>query len=184
MRRRDFLAGVSLGALAGCLDSVGALTRHRPSPERCPSFEDDPDRIVCAGRESPDVPVAFSRSKPRLSPDADPTTETLTFTLRNDSDRTFDFNPNDWELRAWTTDGWRHVAPDVIFQPLFELPPGGAFRWKLGRQSRSDSDSDSNARRTYRIAEPLDPGAYAFSVPGDLGGTRIECVARFRVAGE
>lgn len=198
MRRRTVLASLAAVSTGGCLETLGTLSARSESGETgqsCPSFDTGADRTVCADDEQTDVPVSFQRSSRVLSP-SEGAVETLTFALTNQSNRTFGFNPNDWEIQAWTTEGWRHIAPDVVFQPLYRLSPGERFRWELSLRPHPGSDDDAT---TKHVTESLDPARYAFSVSGGFGtiqseesnGTesdeaseRIEFVARFRVASE
>ncbi len=127
VRRRRLLASVAVLTTGGCLGPArrlatgtfgGATAGGDGATDACPSFADDVDRTICAGETTTDAPVEFRRSGRTLSTDAGTpstadsggTVETLRFTLENQSERTFSFNPYHWRLRRETPTGWRPKA--------------------------------------------------------------------------
>lgn len=193
MHRRDALAALTaLVPVAGCVDAVAAPAADPDDPFRddCPSFADDADRTVCFRRDRRTAPLLLAPEDDPLVVDAgDGVVDTVTFLLRNGAARPFEFNPYGWELRRRTADGWKHVAPDVVKEPLTRLAPGQTYRWSLSAdQHPSPLEPDTTSivlGDTTGVAVDLSPGVHAFRVVGTLGGgPRVECVARFEVVRE
>ncbi|UPW00759.1 hypothetical protein M0R88_01330 [Halorussus gelatinilyticus] len=181
VRRRRLLASVAVLTTGGCLGTArrltsgtfgGATAGGDGAADACPSFVADVDRTICAGEAPTDAPVEFRRSGRTLSTDAGTssaadsgrTVETLTFTLVNQSEHTFSFNPYHWRLHRETLTGWRYVAPEAYNQPLVLLSPGGTHSWELALSSHPSPNDGAT-----RIKRSLDPGRYAFSVVGSVG---------------
>lgn len=183
MHRRDALAALSaLVPVAGCLDAGAAPGPDAEGPYRedCPAVADDADRTVCYRRDRGDRPPLL------LSPGDDPLVadagegmvDAVSFVLRNGAARPFVFNPYGWTLHRRTADGWEHVAPDAVPEPLVRMAPGQTHRWSLSATPHP-SPRDPEAAT---ISADVSPGVHAFAVDGRLGdGPRVECVARFEV---
>jgi hypothetical protein len=212
LRRRALLASLGSAVVsAGCLGAPGApqngdgggtgpsdtptatpggptgtATQTRPpgrfADEPCPSFTET-DRTVCWHTRA-DSDVFLEPSAAVFRPVAnDGTVETITFTLHNDSDGTFELNPYAWAVKRKDDGEWRHVAPDAYVEPLIPVLPGETFEWVLSRQPHPTPETD---RRLYPTAE-VGAGRHAFAVDGLLGEEsaadqeRVECVALFDV---
>lgn len=194
MRRRPLLAALGTAAVAGCLSNAplggdDGRTPIEPPDDwgECPSFEDDVDLTVCA-TDAAGADVALTPSSRTFEEDGDDEVETLTFTLRNDGDGPFRFNPHDWAVMRWIPDGWERVAPDEHVDPLYELPAGGTYEWVL---STTEHPSPMSEDSTAVVVDLTAGERYAFRVDGWFGefdgGRRIETVARFeyrRAGGE
>jgi len=105
--------------------------------------------------------------------------ETILFTLHNEGDRDFGYNPHDWAVYRYAGDGWSRVAPQEHEDPLYVLEPGETDTWSLSTEPHPSSNDD-----VHQVTADLDSGyTHAFRVFGDLGRTedapRIECVAVF-----
>jgi len=212
MRRRTVLAAIGTTlATTGCLgatspgtgDGDGATdsptdsptetpgTPDGPYPEypdsirnaECPSFA-DADRTVCNHTRSADAEVFFSVSSPVYEyTRGDDAVETVTFTLHNESDREFGFNPYGWAVKQKTSSGWKHVAPEVHPEPWTTVQPGGTYRWELATETHPTPKAED---QQYPVVEDLSSGLHAFTIAGLLGDgddpVEIECIALFDVA--
>lgn len=154
--------------------------------EPCPSFT-TADRAVCWHTKPADADLYLEPSTERFQPvEGNDTVETITFTLVNDSDDTYQLNPYAWALKEKTGQTWTHVAPDEYIEPLETIAPGETYKWVLGRRSHPSP----NKEQTFYPTVAIDDGRYAFSIRGWLGGDtddhdqaeHIECIALFDVA--
>lgn len=190
MKRRPFVAAIAgLVVTAGCTTRGSGLagdttptatpdSRERtntPSSE-CPSFVRDADRTVCSD-DSGDAEVYIDPSEERfVDYGADETVQTIRFTLRNESDRPFSIDVNDWAVKHRTDSGWQHVAPDDHTDERVEVPSGGSYEWTLATQTHpSPMAADSQSI----VVDLRSAETYAFAVHGSLGDEHIECVTRF-----
>lgn len=196
MRRRTVLGAVAGTSLAGCLtDAAGLAERDDvetgspgargdsdiPTFGACPSFVDDPDRTVCwSDRGDADV---YLEPSTRMFAESETyqAIDTVTFTLRNDSDGEVRLNPYDWAVKRRTGDGWVHVSPDGgMPQPLLVLGTGDTHEWRLA--TTDDLPGNAEERRDV-VADLPSEGTYAFRLHGWLGpvdeAAHAEWIARF-----
>lgn len=214
MRRRTVLAAIGTTlATTGCLGAAtpgtgegdGATdsptdsptetpgTPDGPYPEypdsirnaECPSFA-DADRTVCNHTRSADADLYLSTSSAVYEPiQGNDAVETVTFTLHDESDQQFGFNPYGWTVKHRTDDGWQHVAPEVHPEPWTTIQPGQTYRWELSTQTHPTPKSENT---NYPVVEDLKSGLHAFTIAGLLGDrddedpTEVECIALFAVA--
>ncbi|WP_302081458.1 hypothetical protein [Salinibaculum rarum] len=163
--------------------SDGPTARGRFADEPCPSFAET-DRTVCAhSRGDSDIYLESSSEVFRPDPSTD-SVESLTFTLCNDHDRPFRFNPHAWQLYDKENGEWSLVAPEVYIEPVSEIPPGGSYEWVLSRQPRPGASADDWLDVTVDVT----PGRKAFTVDGWFGTAgegaethSVECLALFDV---
>ena len=130
----------------------------------CPD-KSEADRRVCWPHD--DGALLRSASSVVFEPTADlDEVATLTFTLRNTTGESFGLNPYAWRIDRWTGESWRRVAPDVYIEPWTHVPDGGTYEWVLSREQHSTPGGES----AQAVVQDLDPGTYAFTVSGILGG--------------
>jgi hypothetical protein len=170
MHRRQVLAALGATGVGGCLGARSASpagsrttisgTTETPTGD-CPPFP-DVDRVVCGVT---DAPIVVTASPAR----ADLPDPTVTFTLRNRSDRRFAANYYGWSLRKHVDGDWYRVAPRKIPEPLMHLEPGDSHEWRF------PIDSDPPIPRRDLVYSKdggtlggLGPGAYAFDILGTL----------------
>ncbi|MFC7070293.1 hypothetical protein [Halobaculum lipolyticum] len=149
-----------------------------------PPFDDTVARVVWWGEAEPTDPVRLV---------ADPRSGSLPaakfrFSLVNDSDRRFGYNPYDWGLWKRVDGSWFYVAPRIVPQPLSYLAPGETKTWTLavgdGEASSTDIDTLGDAITTDRLGG----GTYAFETDGwfeDQHYTESTALAvRFALSGD
>ena len=189
--RRLLLATAGGLALAGCLDDLSDTTadddRSNDSDAGDPDDSEDPedDRSLpsvgtfpddCPEYDSVDLIVAYDEVDPEetaiyLEPSAETIAEgdSVTFELRNESDRRFSHNQYQWLLHKRMGGDWYYVAPSEWPEPLHELPPGESYSWDLSVDNedieggRSVSDPQEEGRDPIR---GLGGGEYAFGTRG------------------
>lgn len=180
----------------GLPDGDSATSDIRPAdgvtPEPAPDFEGVPcpppgrhvDRQICSLRtDLDDAEVALVPPRPARF-EVDDSAETVAvaeFSLRNQAEVDFGFNPYDWALKRYEDGSWVHVAPDMTPEPWTRLAPGESFTYALSVEAHPTPD-----REDYRaIVQDIKGGVYALAVDGMLeagdGGERVECAAVFEV---
>ncbi|MFC7137092.1 hypothetical protein ACFQRB_12755 [Halobaculum litoreum] len=105
---------------------------------------------------------------------------TFRFSLVNDSDRRFAYNPYDWGLWKRVDGSWFYVAPRIVPQPLSFLPPGGTETWTLvvgGDDESAAGEGAGDAITTDRLGG----GTYAFETDGSFEGQRYTESTRLAV---
>lgn len=216
------MSGAAIAGLAGCLGrTVGpsgrtttdappttdeepttdapASTPPRPASDvfadvECPSFDDSADRTVCYHAVDPaETDVLLTVDPEVFDPGlGDDTVEELHFTLHNQSEWHFQFNPYAWGIERREDDEWVHVAPDAVPEPLTAIPPGSTYTWTMPSERHPTDDPD----RTMYLDLALEAGVYAFHVSGFFGigfdpatatptaeppDERVECVGLVRL---
>ena len=156
-------------------------------PERirtadCPTFG-EADRTVCAHTRPDDATVYLTVSSPVFEvTEGDDTVETATFTLHDEADHQFGFNPYAWGVKRKTSEGWRHVAPEAYPEPWTTIEPGERYHWELSTETHPSSNLENTH---YPVVPGLESGLHAFVVTGLLGAgdeqVAVETVALFEV---
>lgn len=178
MYRRRFVAALGATAAGGCLGEgpgnadaggsgqtpTGTLGDGDPTAPSFPPDSEDVDRVVWAR----DVDDPSDRLV--LEPDAKSGTlprTTLSFTLRNGTDETFQTNFHDWALYRREDGVWYYLVPRVVVQPLMGVRPGGSHEWML---TVDNTDLSSPSLRGGDGDGPfvrgLGSGEYAFTANG------------------
>ncbi|MHB9285429.1 hypothetical protein ACKVMT_00130 [Halobacteriales archaeon Cl-PHB] len=210
MRRRSVLAAIGTAlATTGCLGAgspadgtneptdtpTGTPTQQRTPTQTpddglpdsiantdCPAFG-EADRTVCSHTRPDDATVYLTVSSPvfRFS-QGDDTVETVPFTLHDEGDRPFGFNPYAWAVKRQTADGWRHVAPEAYPEPWTTIGPGETYEWELSTETHPSPNLEHTH---YPIVPDLESGLHAFVVSGILGegeeAVTVEANALFEV---
>jgi len=174
-------------------DGSPDATTEASTPARDTSFppnHDDIERVVWFREVSdPDSALLLEHSAASVSlPDAE-----LSFTLRNDTQRTFATNFYNWGLYRWEAGQWYRVAPRVTPDPLMTVEPGGSHQWTVTLRDRVPGDPIVRTGGTSDVTvASLGGGHYAFAVDGwweDQEQTptyehKTVCAARFELAGD
>ena len=127
-----------------------------------------------------DAAVYFTPSAAHLERPSD----TVTFTLHNESGRQFGMNPYAWTVMQRIPGGWRHVAPSIYPEPWTTVNSGDAFEWSFGF---GDIELSGDRMGDTVHLDHLGPGTYAFFVSGLLGedGERsVTALLPFTVTGD
>lgn len=134
-----------------------------------PPFDDDVDRVVWWGDERPDSPVRLAVDRRSGSlPEA-----TFGFSLVNDSDLPFAYNPYNWGVWKRVDGSWYSVAPRVVPDPLSVLSPGSEHAWRLtvdADRSLPDSQYGGPQGSESVTIGGLGGGTYAFETDGWFEG--------------
>ncbi|PSQ19407.1 hypothetical protein BRD00_01925 [Halobacteriales archaeon QS_8_69_26] len=186
-RRRflGLLAAVGTASVAGCTASgSGDDTTPTPDPtstrdpttgqppdgNRYPDYGDDVARVV--GYEDVDPPTDAVYVEPGSEGVTLPSGE-ISFTMHNGTHRTFATNFYGWRIDRWE-DGWHHVAPRFVNQPLMHLRPGGSHTWRITVDNTDLRDAEKvsgNVGGTTDVTVPaLGGGTYAFAADGWFEG--------------
>ena len=179
MNRRTLLAclGSSTVGLAGCLGFEPPRGEFRlgstDGPERCPSVDDDVQRVVCTDSTVPsDESVYVTRSVAR----ADLPTASLSFTLHNDSTRQFMTNFYSWHVWKYVGSRWHYVAPRGWPVPGMTVPPGESHTWRVRVDNTKFGGTAIERPEGTESVElvGLGGGQYAFSTDGWFEGAGHE----------
>lgn len=216
MNRRQVLALLGSAAVGGCLGGEsGTSTTQRttaetatgtttktaqtttpetttpeppevgePLPSDCPVFDDEyVQRVVCY--PGSDAPLSMTPSADAVSlPNA-----SLSFTLANETDATFEANFYGWRLHKRVEEEWYYIAPGMWPEPLHRLPAGESHAWNvtvdnadLGSEIRDPSSTQDLTLRG------LGGGTYSFGTAGWFPGqhytNKTAIVAQFTLDGD
>lgn len=214
MHRRALLASLALGA-TGCLAPAGddrpttanrspdpAATRSASPSDTAepptdypdlgvpaaeaggPPFDDTVARVVWWGEAEPTDPVRLV-AEPRSGslPGA-----TFRFSLVNDSEQPFGYNPYNWGLWKRADGSWFYVAPRIVPQPLSYLRPGETKTWTLAVGRSGSSPTDGDTGQDEITADRLGGGTYAFETDGWFEGQHYTestgLAVRFELSGD
>lgn len=193
LTRRRLLqaAGVSAGAtIAGCLgraDPHGSPTASPPDESgNCPTYDESVRTVVCyeaSDAETPQMyldPSKASISLPKSS---------MTFTLENTRNKTFNMNPYGWRLHKLVDGTWHFLQPWIVKQPLLMLASGKSYSWDITvDNTKLDQPIEQESGANQLTFSGLGSGRYAFGVEGwfdnENGERETAYVTTFEVEGD
>lgn len=160
----------------------------------CPFSDDGVERVVCYPEHTADLMS--------LTPSVDTIelpTDSVTFTLANDTDYDYSVNFYNWGLHKRVDDQWFYITPQEIPAPLHVLPAGESHDWTLDVDN-TEEPTGSTAGEGGGTVAGLGGGTYAFEVAGwfesgdhehrigfgvhfDVEGDQIELTSRYGPAG-
>lgn len=172
--RRRLLAAVGAAgsAFAGCLGGPADAADDDPTtpegfPPNCPNY--DVAEVVCYDHVDPDAVDAVLDPSDRVLPPG----ESISFTLRNRSDRLLQTNFYNWRVDKHADGEWYHVAPRMVLQPLMGIPAGDSHTWTVTVDNGGIADGESvpSVSDTEDVAlSALGGGHYAFRGRGWFEG--------------
>lgn len=185
MRRRTVIAslGTLFAAGAGCT-TLGYAGRDstpdsRFEGEPCPSLGGGSERTICY-HSMDHPPVYLAPSTERFVVDTDDeAVETVEFTLRDASARTFQFDPRWWVVVRRAGGEWYRAAPEGHPVIPEKRPLDGTHTWSVSLQPHPSPRAED---MTFVTAD-LPEGVHAFAVPGHLGDDDrdVTCLALFEL---
>lgn len=202
--RRRLLALASTAAIAGCLDDAGESRSPAETGDDAPNATNEtndssngPPRLgspksgSCPPHEGRVVcydEVDFAATPMVLSPDArsiEPG-ETISFTLENGTDASFEANFYDWTLEKHVDGEWYRVAPWAVPEPLMRLGSGDSHGWQLavdnGGVGVGKAVPKAEGSSDVTVAG-LGGGTYGFSIDGwfEHGDESVSFAATFEL---
>lgn len=203
VRRRQVLTAAGSAATAGLAGCANGLISGGRAPTRTPPAHTP--RTPTADAAYPDYEPAdghlerllgYDEIEPASAPlvlepgvrHAELPRSTLSFTLRNRSDRRFQSDFYGWALHRFEAGAWHYVAPPGAKIIGSELPPGESHTWDLTVANADLASMDLTDGGTESLTvRGLGGGIYAFSIDGWWAGegraARVVAAARFRLAG-
>jgi len=154
-----------------------------PLPSECPVTDDHVQRVVCY--PGTDAPLVLTPSSDGISLP----TGSISFTLANETDATFETNYYGWSLHKRVDGEWYHVAPGAVPEPAYRLSPGESHAWNMKvDNSNLDREIVTVSNTADLHLRGLSGGTYAFGTDGWFQGQeytkKTAVVARFRIEGD
>jgi len=188
--RRNYLKMLSgsaaLPAITGCIEQSVAGYQGRTSTYEkglgCPSR--DESTVYCAASDhADDLGMDLTSSKESVSLPKDNTE----FTIYNNSEEGFYFNPYEWHIYKAYESEWHHIAPFRWHLPVVTLPPDENYKWKATIDNTDlDQLSYAEGRSEFTI-EGLGGGTYSFYISGSFTAgesNEIGLAKRFKIQGK
>lgn len=148
----------------------------------CPFDGERVERVVCYPEQA-GGPLALTPSADALDLPAG----SVTFSLSNDTDGTFQANFYDWGLHKRADGDWYYVTPREVLDPLHVLPPDESHDWTFTVDNAREPSGGTTGESAVTVAG-LGGGEYAFEVSGWFEGgdsdRRVGLGARFSVEGD